>query len=88
VVAVLMLVAVVEVAGTALFQLLFSRGRIWLQVYIVLIWSGLLCGGTAILTPNLGALGIALSYLVAYTANVVFYALAVRRLLFEGKEVC
>lgn len=87
VVAALMLAAVAEVMGIALFQVLFSHGKIWLHISIQLIWASILCIGAIFLAPHLGALGLALAYFAAHTANILFYGVAVWRLIVKRKAV-
>ena len=76
-----------EVVATTLFQALFTTGRIWHNVGIVTIWASVLSGCMLAAAPRFGAVGIAFSYLCAWSVSLVLYAAAARSQL-SRPEAC
>ena len=74
----------VEVIATALFQVLLSRGAIWTNVAVVMLWSSVLIGMATFFIDRMGGAGLALGYLVAWMACAVVYAWLAAR--FFGKS--
>jgi O-antigen/teichoic acid export membrane protein len=77
----LLLAAVAETLAVALFQTLYSHGRIWLHLAIMTLWGALLLAATARWTPALGAAGLAAAWLVAWGSAAVLYAVSARAIL-------
>ncbi len=77
----LLAAAVAETVGVALFQTLYTRGRIWTQFVISSIWSVLLVGATWRYAVSHGATALAAGYLLAWCVTTVLYAAVARRLL-------
>ena len=53
-------------AGNVVGNLIISTGVMWLGFAFNGIWAVVLLGCTAALAPRYGALGLAISYLIAY----------------------
>lgn len=79
----LLAAAVVETLSVALFQPLYSHGRIWLHLAIVTMWCGLLAGGAALWAPARGASGLAAAYLLSWGASALLYGWSARVILRE-----
>jgi O-antigen/teichoic acid export membrane protein len=79
----LLAAAVAETLAVALFQTLYSHGRIWLHLAIMALWSALLVGATAWWGPAHGASGLAAAYLVAWAVATTLYGWAARVILRE-----
>jgi O-antigen/teichoic acid export membrane protein len=79
----LLAAAVAETLAVAFFQTLYSHGRIWLHLAIMVLWSALLAGGTGLWTQAHGAAGLAAAYLTAWAVAAALYGWAARRLLRE-----
>lgn len=79
----LLAAAVLETLSVALFQILYSHGRLWLHLAIVILWSGLLAGATALWAPAHGASALAAGYLLAWGVSAVLYGWVARVILRE-----
>jgi O-antigen/teichoic acid export membrane protein len=73
VVFVLMAATTVEAVANSLYQALFSHGRLWLQVIVILAWSISLIAAASLLT-RYGALGLACAFLAAWLLSTALYA--------------
>jgi len=62
--------AVVSVASSVLAQAIVSMGRLWPALLLNLIWAGELLIGVSLLL-GLGAMGVALAYLISYALHTV-----------------
>ena len=74
----LLLSAVLEVIATNLFQLLYSRGRMWSNLGVSGVWSATIIVGAWFLAPRYGAVGLAVSFCIAWALAIVGYAFAAR----------
>ena len=76
----LMAAAVMEILAIALYQPLYSHGKLWLHVGILTIWSGLLLTGAKCFTGINGATALAGSYLIAWIVSAILYGIVDWRL--------
>lgn len=74
----LLAAAVIETLSVALFQPLYSHGRIWLHLAIMTLWCGLLVGATGRWASAHGASGLAAAYLLAWSSSALLYGWATR----------
>ena len=79
--------AVVETVAVALFQTLYSHGRVWLQLGIVTVWSLLLVGLVRQMAADHGASGLAAAYLCAWTAAALAYGCSAWYILRRDKTL-
>jgi O-antigen/teichoic acid export membrane protein len=64
-------VAVLLSAGNVVGNLIISTGAMWLGFAFNAVWGVVLLGCAAVLAPRHGALGLAESYLIAYSVHTV-----------------
>lgn len=83
----LLAAAVAETVGVALFQTLYTHGRIWTQFAIASIWSVVLVGATWALAARHGASALAAGYLVAWCVSAALYAGVARRLVSQEPAI-
>jgi O-antigen/teichoic acid export membrane protein len=82
----LMAASVVEIVAVALFQPLYSHGRLWLHFGIISIWSSLLLAATWCFVPAFGAVALAGSYLASWMVSAVLYGIVAKRIFCESTE--
>ncbi len=70
---------VLEVLANNLFQALFASGRLWRNLGILCAWAAVLLVATAMLAPGHGAVGLAGSYLLAWSVSAALYLAAALR---------
>lgn len=66
------LMSVIYVANCSSYQVIFSSGLMWLNLWIHIFWGVILISLSYILTPYFKAFGLALSYLAAYLFRFLF----------------
>lgn len=77
----LLAAAVAETVSVALFQTLYTHGRIWAQFGIGSLWAMVLVGITRRWAGTYGASALAAAYLLAWSCSTVLYAAVARGLL-------
>lgn len=70
----LLAAAVLETLAVALFQTLYAKGLIWLQLAIQCIWSAILLAVTFAFSELGGAGALAAAHLAAWASSAVLYA--------------
>jgi O-antigen/teichoic acid export membrane protein len=70
----LLAAAVLETLAVALFQTLYAKGLIWLQLAIQCVWSAILLGVAFEFSGTGGAGALATAHLAAWTSSAVLYA--------------
>jgi O-antigen/teichoic acid export membrane protein len=65
--------AVVEVVACNLYQTIFAGGSLWWQAGINTVWIAVLAGCCWWTVPRMGAAGLAVSYLAAWSVSAVLY---------------
>jgi O-antigen/teichoic acid export membrane protein len=77
--ALMLITGMVDSINNILVQTLMAAGRAWLRLVSNGVWACLLIGGSAVLVPRFGALGLALSVCGAQSIHLVLQlALALR----------
>ena len=64
-------VAVLLAAGTVVAQLITSTGAMWMGLSFNAMWAAVMIVSAMILVPRLGALGLGLSYVIAYFVHTL-----------------
>ncbi len=64
---------VVEVIANVLYQPIYTHGRLWWQLRVVICWSAVYLGMTYGLTESYGALGLVYGYLTAHVVSAAMY---------------
>jgi O-antigen/teichoic acid export membrane protein len=67
VLAIMICVAIMYLAGSTVGQALISSGRMWAGFFVNLGWALVLLPSVSLLIPRMGAKGMAISYLLAYS---------------------
>lgn len=65
--------SVVEVIASAFYQPLYTHGKLWWQVLIIICWSIVLVAVVFPTAGNYGALGLAYAYLAAHIVSATLY---------------
>lgn len=62
---------VIASASVAVATVMVSRGSMWLGLLVNAIWAAAMLGSASLLAPTYGAVGLGLSYLIAYAVQSV-----------------
>jgi O-antigen/teichoic acid export membrane protein len=68
----LMVATFLTVINTPIGTALAGSGRMWIGAFMNLLWGVVLLVTCAVLVPRHGGIGLALSYVIAYTSHTVF----------------
>ena len=79
--------SIFEVLAVNLFQVLYSHGRIWSQLLIVVIWSVIILSMTWMLAPEMGANSLALAYCVGWLVSCILYGITAQRILKQDQTL-
>ncbi|MCP5111358.1 MAG: hypothetical protein GY953_11045, partial [bacterium] len=60
---------VIASASVAVATVMVSRGSMWLGLLVNCVWAVAMVGSASLLTPAYGAVGLGLSYLIAYAVQ-------------------